>query len=67
MNLAHDATWQLIERELNSMLARERSRLEDPEQDLNQTNNTRGRISAIKDLLALPIKRAALARNDDPA
>lgn len=63
----NDSTWQSIERELQLMLARERDRLEDPARTHDETNFTRGRISAVKELLALPTKREALARNVEPA
>jgi hypothetical protein len=62
-----DETWNEVQRELQQMLQFERDRLEDKTLDINATNFTRGRISAIKELLALPEKREALTRNVEPA
>lgn len=63
----NDETWHRIKAELEKKLASERGRLEDPKADIDATNVSRGRISAFKELLALPTQLAALARNVDPA
>lgn len=67
MNLRNDETWHEIEREVKQMLDRSRARLEDKSMNIDETNFLRGQISAFKELLALPKKRDALARNVEPA
>lgn len=63
----NDETWHRIKAELEKKLALERGRLEDPKADHNATQISRGRISMLKELLALPQQLEALARNVDPA
>jgi hypothetical protein len=58
----NDETWASVREELEQMLAHERGRLEDPSANIDATNVSRGRISAIKELLGLPAKRARLAQ-----
>lgn len=58
----NDETWASVREELEKMLANERGRLEDPSAGIDATNVSRGRISAIKELLGLPAKRARLAQ-----
>lgn len=63
----NDETWHRVKAELEKKLALERGRLEDPKAGIDATNVARGRISAFKELLALPKQLEALARNGDPA
>lgn len=63
----NDETWHRVKSELETMLTHERNRLEDQTKGIDETNVSRGRISAIKELLRLPDKLAALARNVGPA
>lgn len=63
----NDETWHRVRAEIEACLVNERARLEDPKANIDQTNVSRGRISAFKELLALPKKLEALARNVDPA
>ncbi len=47
-------------------MALERQRNDDVKLDVAQTAHCRGRISILKDLLALPKHKAARARLDEP-
>jgi hypothetical protein len=63
----NDETWHRVKAEVEKMLDAERTRLEDPKAGIDATNVSRGRISALKELLALPRRLEALARNVGPA
>jgi hypothetical protein len=59
-------TWQEIVRWAEERMALERQRNDDVKLDVAQTAHCRGRISILKDLLALPKHKAARARLDEP-
>ncbi|MFI4939809.1 MAG: hypothetical protein ACHP7O_05650 [Burkholderiales bacterium] len=68
MNDLHfsDRTWREIARWAEERLTVERRRNDDAKLDAAQTAFCRGRISILKDLLALPAHREAQARMDEP-
>lgn len=61
-----DSTWKAITQILDSKISIERARNDDVKLDASQTAFCRGRISAFKELLALPIQQAARAGKDEP-
>jgi hypothetical protein len=61
-----DETWRQIAAIITQKIENDRSRLEDHAIDAAQTALYRGRISAFRELLALPIQRAAQAQEDEP-
>jgi hypothetical protein len=58
--------WVEIARWAEERLALERQRNDDLKLDVAQTAHCRGRISVLKDLLALPKHKVAQARLDEP-
>ena len=55
----NDSTWNYIAKWATEKLRVERDRNDDQKQDAVQTAFLRGRISAYKELLALPVTRPA--------
>ena len=47
-------TWATIKRWAEDELAKEQKKLESPHLDFNQTNNARGAITRLRQLVALP-------------
>ncbi|MBV8666735.1 MAG: hypothetical protein JO269_09645 [Burkholderiaceae bacterium] len=58
--------WKEFSRHLEKLREIERTRLEAPSKDHDETQYMRGKIAAYKELLALPQQAAALASNDRP-
>jgi hypothetical protein len=61
-----DQTWRELEAWAQDKLCTERKRNDSPKLDASDTAFCRGRIAAFTELLALPVRAAAQAKNDEP-
>ena len=61
-----DETWQAVVKWAEGQIDNARKKNDNPALDPYQTAALRGRISAFKDLLALPKLKAAQAQQDEP-
>lgn len=61
-----DDTWKALVKIITEKIEHDRDHLESIELSPEKTALHRGRISAFKELLALPIQQAARARIDEP-